>query len=147
MYALISREKTQLPPGTVVRMPGTWQDYCALRDSRGGSSIPRIKYRNGEILLMSPLPKHGCEAHLLARLVEILLDSQNRNYEAFTPITMELPEEGGIEPDYCFYINQEPEPRFVPCVNSSWSKFILKKLTSLRLMSFLLPRNFNSLDI
>jgi Uma2 family endonuclease len=105
MYAVISRDKTQLPAGTVVRMPGTWQDYSALRDSRGDGSIPRIKFRNGEILLMSPLPRHGREAHLLARIVEILLDSETRNYEAFTPITMDVPEEGGIEPDYCFYID------------------------------------------
>ncbi|NJN55993.1 MAG: Uma2 family endonuclease [Leptolyngbyaceae cyanobacterium SL_5_9] len=105
MYAVISREKIQLPVGTVVRMPGTWQDYCALRDSRGDGSIPRIKFRNGEILLMSPLLRHGREAHLLARVVEILLDSETRNYEAFTPITMDIPEEGGIEPDYCFYID------------------------------------------
>ncbi|WOB43059.1 Uma2 family endonuclease [Thermoleptolyngbya oregonensis NK1-22] len=105
MYAVISREKIHLPPGSVVRMPGTWQDYCALRDSRGDGSIPRIKFRNGEILLMSPLPRHGREAHLLARVVEILLDSEERNYEAFTPITMDIPESGGIEPDYCFYID------------------------------------------
>ncbi|MDX2215304.1 MAG: Uma2 family endonuclease [Oculatellaceae cyanobacterium bins.114] len=105
MYALISRDKTQLPPGTVVRMPGTWHDYCTLRDSRGNGSIPRIKYRNGEILLMSPLPRHGREAHLLARVVETWLDSELRNYEAFTPITMDIPDEGGIEPDYYFYID------------------------------------------
>lgn len=105
MYAVISADKIQLPPGTVVRMPGTWKDYCALRDSRGDGSIPRIKYRDGEILLMSPLPRHGREAHLLARIVEALLDRQNRNYEAFIPITMDIPEEGGIEPDYCFYID------------------------------------------
>ncbi len=105
MYALISRERIQLPPGTVVRMPGTWQDYRALCDSRGDGSIPRLKYRNGEILLMSPLPKHGREAHLVAHVVIAILDQQNRNYEAFTSITMELPEAGGIEPDYCFYID------------------------------------------
>jgi len=105
MYAVISREKTQLTSGTVVQMPGTWQDYRSLCESRGDGSIPRIKYRKGEILLMSPMPRHGREAHLLARVVETLLDSQNRNYEAFTPITMDLPEEHGIEPDYCFYIN------------------------------------------
>ncbi|XFA73627.1 Uma2 family endonuclease [Thermosynechococcaceae cyanobacterium Okahandja] len=105
MYAVISPEKIHLPPGSVMRMPGTWQDYCALRNSRGDGSIPRIKFRNGEILLMSPLPRHGREAHLLARVVEILLDSENRNYEAFTPITMDIPEVGGIEPDYCFYID------------------------------------------
>lgn len=105
MYALISSERIQLPPGTVVRMPGTWQDYQTLCESRGDSSIPRIKYRFGEILLMSPLPKHGRDAHLIANVVTALLDRQNRNYEAFTPITMELPQQGGIEPDYCFYID------------------------------------------
>jgi len=105
MYAVISAQEIQLPPGSVVRLPGTWQDYCQLRDSRGDSSIPRIKFRNGEILLMSPLPKHGREANILADIVKALLDSQNRNYEAFTPITMDLPEETGIEPDYCFYID------------------------------------------
>lgn len=105
MYTLISRDKIQLPPGTIVRMLGSWQDYLTLCESRGDSSIPRIKYRPGEILLMSPLPKHGREANLLADVVKALLDAANRNYEAFTPITMELPEEGGIEPDYCFYID------------------------------------------
>jgi len=105
MYAVISRDKIQLPAGTVVRMPGTWEDYCALCDSRGDGSIPRIKYRDGEILLMSPLPRHGREAHLLARIIEALLDSETRNYEAFTPITMTIPKERGIEPDYCFYID------------------------------------------
>lgn len=105
MYAVISREKIHLPPGSLLRMPGTWQDYCALRDSRGDGSIPRIKFRDGEILLMSPLPRHGREANILADVVKILLDSENRNYEAFTPITMDIPEVGGIEPDYCFYID------------------------------------------
>jgi Uma2 family endonuclease len=94
-----------MPPGAVMRMPGTWQDYCQLRDSRGNGSIPRLKYHDGEILLMSPLPRHGREANILADIVKVLLDSQNRNYEAFTPITLDLPEVSGIEPDYCFYID------------------------------------------
>lgn len=36
-------------------MPGSWEDYCTLCGSRGDSSIPRIKYRVGEVLLMSPI--------------------------------------------------------------------------------------------
>jgi Uma2 family endonuclease len=105
VYAVISTDRISIPPGSVMRIPGTWKDFCQLRDSRGDGSIPRLKYHDGEILLMSPLPRHGREAHLIARIVETLLDSQERNYEAFTPITMELPEVSGIEPDYCFYID------------------------------------------
>jgi Uma2 family endonuclease len=103
--AVVSIDRIQIPPGSVLRMPGTWEDYCQLRDSRGDGSIPRLKYHAGEILLMSPLPRHGREANILADIVKILLESQYRNYEAFTPITMDLPEVSGIEPDYCFYID------------------------------------------
>ena len=104
MYAVVSPEKIHLPPGSVLRLPGTWQDYCTLRDSREDGSLPRIKFRNDEILLMSSLPRHGREANILADVVKALLDNETRNYEAFTPITMDIPERGGIEPDYCFYI-------------------------------------------
>jgi Uma2 family endonuclease len=105
MYAVISKDRIQIPPGAVMRMPGSWADYCQLRDSRGDGSIPRLKYHHGEILLMSPLPRHGREANILADIVKVLLESQGRNYEAFAPITMDLPEVSGIEPDYCFYID------------------------------------------
>lgn len=105
MYALVSPEKTTLPAGTVIRLPATWQEYQALCQQRGDGSIPRIKYRNGEVLLMSPLPVHGRDAHLLANIVTTLLDHDGREYDAFTPVTMDLPESSGIEPDYCFYID------------------------------------------
>ena len=105
MFAVITPEKIQLPAGAVVRLPGSWQDYQALTQQLGDRSIPRIKYRPGEILLMSPLPRHGREANVIADVVKVLLDHLGRDYEAFTPITMELPEISGIEPDYCFYID------------------------------------------
>jgi len=105
MFALISAEKTQIPPGSVVRLPATWEEYQAVSQQRGDSSIPRLKYRSGELLLMSPLPQHGKDAHILASIITTLLDHLEREYDAFTPVTMELPEESGIEPDYCFYID------------------------------------------
>ena len=105
MYAVISADRISIPPGSVLRIPGSWQNFCQLRDSRGDGSIPRLRYRHGEILLMSPLPRYGREAHIIAAIIEAILESQDRNYEAFTPITMELPDVGGIEPDYCFYID------------------------------------------
>jgi Uma2 family endonuclease len=105
MFALISPEKIQLPAGSVVRLPATWQEYQSLCDQRGDGSIPRLKYRNGEVFLMSPLPVHGRDAHLIANIAITLLDNDGREYDAFTPVTMTLLEESGIEPDYCFYID------------------------------------------
>ena len=106
MYAVISKQQTQLPPGTMVRIPGSWDDYQTVCASRGDRSLPRIKYRNGEIWLMNPMPLHGRDANILADIVKVLLDCQDCNYEAFARITLKLPEEGEIEPDYCFYIDQ-----------------------------------------
>jgi len=105
MFALVSPEKIHLPVGAVVRLPATWQNYQKLCQQRGDRSIPRIKYRSGEVLLMSPMPKHGRDAHAIANAITTLLDHTEREYDAFTPVTMELPDESGIEPDYCFYID------------------------------------------
>jgi Uma2 family endonuclease len=109
MYAVISREKIHLPPGTVVRLEGTWADYQALVEQIGDRGIPRLKYRPGEIFIMSPMARHGREADRLSNIVKVLLDYQGKEYESFTPITLDLAEVRGVEPDYCFYIaNRAP---------------------------------------
>ena len=105
MFALVSPNKIQLPPGAVVRLRATWHEYQALCQQRGDGSLPRIKYHSGEILLMSPMPKHGRDVSLIADVIKVLLDDKGREYDSFTPVTMELPDESGIEPDYCFYID------------------------------------------
>ena len=104
MFAVVTPDQLQLPEGAIVRLPGSWAEYQQLLEQRGDRSIPRIKYRRGEILLMVPLPEHGRKVHLLANMAISLLDRLELEYEAFTPITMNLPERSGIEPDYCLYV-------------------------------------------
>jgi Uma2 family endonuclease len=104
MHTVITAEKIELPPGAVLKLLGSWQDYQVLSQQLGDRSSPRIKYRRGEILLMAPLPEHGRDASLVADIAKVLLDHLEQRYESFTPITMSLPEFSGIEPDYCFYI-------------------------------------------
>ena len=104
MNTVITPERIELPPGAVLKLLGNWQDYQRLLLQLGDRTIPRIKYRHNEIFLMAPLPGHGKKASLLASVVITLLDYLNRVYDSFTPITMSLSEVSGIEPDYCFYI-------------------------------------------
>ncbi|MFN6482293.1 MULTISPECIES: Uma2 family endonuclease [unclassified Nostoc] len=104
MNTVITPERIELPPGAVLKLLGDWKDYQILSQQLGDRSSPRIKYRRGEILLMAPLPEHGRDASSLADIAKVLLDDLNRMYESFTPITMSLPEISGIEPDFCFYI-------------------------------------------
>ena len=86
MFALVSPEKIQLPPGAVVRLPATWLEYQSLCDQRGDGSIPRLKYRDGEVLLMSPLPVHGRDANLIADIAKALLDHDEREYDVPLPL-------------------------------------------------------------
>jgi Uma2 family endonuclease len=106
--AIVSPDKLQVPAGAVLIMQATWQDYQQLIEQRGDGSNPRIKYRQGEILLMSPMAAHGRDANLLADIAKSLLDHAGCEYDSFTPVIMELPEQSGIEPDYCFYIDNWP---------------------------------------
>jgi Uma2 family endonuclease len=102
---VISADQLKVPAGAVLRIPATWQEYQQIAGQRGDRSIPRLKYRMGELWIMSPLPVHGRDASLLADIVKTLLDYQGKEYDSFTPITMDLPEESGVEPDYCFYVD------------------------------------------
>ncbi len=104
MHTVITPERIELPPGTVVRMLGSWQDYQVLSQQLADRYSPRIKYRRGEMWLMAPLPEHGRDASLLADIAKVLLDHLEQRYDSFTPITMSLPQVSGIEPDFCFYI-------------------------------------------
>ncbi|MEM7727286.1 MAG: Uma2 family endonuclease [Cyanobacteria bacterium P01_A01_bin.45] len=105
MFAVVSPQKIHLPPGSVLKLPGDWNEYKSLCERLADRSSPRIKYRPGEILLMAPLPEHGRKVSLIADVVKVLLDFLGKEYESFTPITMELPSLSGVEPDYCFYID------------------------------------------
>ncbi|MBE9005446.1 Uma2 family endonuclease [Fortiea sp. LEGE XX443] len=104
MNTVITAERIDLPPGAVLKLLGNWQDYQKMLLVLGDRAIPRIKYRPGEILLMAPLPEHGRDVSLLADIAKVLLDHLNLRYDSFTPITISLPEVSGIEPDFCFYI-------------------------------------------
>jgi Uma2 family endonuclease len=84
LSAIVSLDTLQLPAGPVIRVPATWQGDRQL----GDSSILRLKYRPGELLLMSPLPQHGRDANLLADLIKLLLDYTAQDDDAFTPLTL-----------------------------------------------------------
>ena len=85
----------------------TWQDYEALLASREDKAGLRIRYssKNQEIRIISPLPKHGNQADSLADLVKTLLRHERKDWDAFTPITLKRINQQGIEPDYCFYLD------------------------------------------
>ncbi|MEM7061863.1 MAG: Uma2 family endonuclease [Cyanobacteria bacterium P01_B01_bin.77] len=94
-----------LPDGSVATIPMSWADYEQLIASRGNQSIPRIKYANGHLTLKMPTFEHGQLDAIAADLIVAILNQQLRDYIRTTPVTLQIPEQAGIEPDHCFWLN------------------------------------------
>ncbi|MDJ0900818.1 MAG: hypothetical protein QNJ55_18600 [Xenococcus sp. MO_188.B8] len=73
MLPTITPERIDLPPGTLLKFPGTLADYEQLLTKLGDRSILRIRFRDNHILLMSPLPEHSNQVDILSDLIKILL--------------------------------------------------------------------------
>lgn len=104
MLPTITRDKIDLPAGTLLQFPGTIADYEQLLIQLGDRAIPRIRFRDNHIILMSPLPEHGKEIDVIADLAKTILRHQDRDYDSFHPITLRYAKQPGLEPDACFYI-------------------------------------------
>ena len=94
-----------LPDGSVATIPMGWADYQQLAASRGDRSIPRFKYADGYLTLKRPTFEHGQLDAIVADLIVALLNQQLRDYVRTTPVTLQIPEQAGIEPDHCFWLS------------------------------------------
>ncbi len=93
-----------LPDGSVAIIPMSWPDYEEFVESRDDSSIPRLKYARGNLYLKMPTFEHGVLDELISDLIKAILRQQDRDCVATTPVTLKIPEQSGIEPDHCFWI-------------------------------------------
>jgi Uma2 family endonuclease len=103
----ITEDTIALDPGDeIVLRNRTWEDYEDLLSRRQDKSGLRIQYnaKAQEITIMSPLPRHGNLADVLADFVKAMLRHQRKDWHSFTPVTLKQMGVQGIEPDYCFYI-------------------------------------------
>ncbi|MBE9079989.1 Uma2 family endonuclease [Romeria aff. gracilis LEGE 07310] len=103
----ITPDRVELDPGDeIILRFRSWQDYESLLARRLDRAGLRIRYsaETQEIRILSPLPSHGKNADMLADLVKAMLRQQAKDWEAYTSITLKKLGEQGVEPDYCFYL-------------------------------------------
>ncbi|MEM6435428.1 MAG: Uma2 family endonuclease [Cyanobacteria bacterium P01_D01_bin.115] len=86
-------------------IPMSWADYQQLAASRGDRSTPRLKYADGYLTLKMPTFEHGQLDATVADLMVAILNQQLCDYVRTTPVTLQIPEQAGIEPDHCFWLN------------------------------------------
>jgi Uma2 family endonuclease len=70
-----------------------------------------MNYCNGTLEIMSPLPAHERPHRIISDIVKALLDAENRAWEDFGSTTFKKPEQAGLEPDTCFYIDNADRVR------------------------------------
>ncbi|EFA71408.1 Uma2 family endonuclease [Cylindrospermopsis raciborskii] len=116
----------KLPITTIEIAPGshllihdvTWEQYEALYKDWGDErQVPRMNYCNGTLEIMSPLPAHERPHRIISDIVKTLLDAENRPWEDFGSTTFKKPEQAGLEPDTCFYIENADRVRSLMRMN------------------------------
>ncbi len=94
-----------------VRHGVSWDEYEQVLKEIGTRDI-RVTYLDGEMEIMSPLPQHENEKKAIGRLVEDLTFERGLPVAAFGATTFRDPgHKGGLEPDECFYIQNEARVR------------------------------------
>jgi Uma2 family endonuclease len=85
-----------------------WQQFENLLQNLGESRAARIAYYDGTLEIMTPLPEHEYYKEVIGDLVKEIADELDLEYESFGSTTWRRESKlAGIEPDNCFYIQNE----------------------------------------
>ena len=110
---LLELSRIQVPPGQrVVLQDITWQEFESVLEELGEHRAARIAYENGLLEIMAPLPEHEDNEEIIGDLIKDLLEELDVEFRSLGSTTYKS--EGmmkGIEPDQCFYIQNEPAIR------------------------------------
>lgn len=106
---LLELNRLEVPPGQKVLLRDvSWQEFEAILEELGEHRAARVAYENGMLEIMTPLPEHEINKVFITNFVEILLEELDIEFLPLGSTTFknELMKRG-IEPDNCFYIQNE----------------------------------------
>jgi Uma2 family endonuclease len=106
---LLELKRLEVPPGQKVLLRDvSWQEFEAILEELGEHRAARVAYENGMLEIMTPLPEHEINKVFITNFVEILLEELDIEFFPLGSTTFknELMNKG-IEPDNCFYIQNE----------------------------------------
>lgn len=98
-----------LAPGSRLQVPEiTWSQYQdLLADLDPTRRTPRLYYCQQTLEIMAPSPEHERSIVVIADLVKIILRVQQRPWESLRSTTLKREGLAGVEPDDCFYIQNQ----------------------------------------
>jgi Uma2 family endonuclease len=110
---LLELSRIQVPPGQRVELQDiTWQEFESILEELGEHRAARIAYDNGLLEIMAPLPVHEDDKEIIGDLIKALLEELDIEFRSLGSTTYKSEAMlKGIEPDKCFYIQNEPAIR------------------------------------
>jgi Uma2 family endonuclease len=106
---LLEVKKIIVPPGqTVILYDLSWDEFEAILVDLGESRSSRIAYDRGRLEIMTPLPEHEVNKEYVSDFVKVLLEELDIEFCPLGSTTFKNQIMfKGIEPDSCFYIQNE----------------------------------------
>lgn len=98
-----------VPPGQRVLFENiSWAEFENILTELGEHRASRLTYDKGILEIMTPLPEHEDNKEILGDLIKVLLEELDLEFRTLGSTTFKNQAMGkGIEPDQCFYIQNE----------------------------------------
>ena len=106
---LLELRKLNVPPGQRVLLQDlSWREFEEILEDLGEHRAARVAYDCGTLEIMTPLPEHEYAKEIVGDLIKALLEELNLEFCSLGSSTFknQLMSQG-IEPDQCFYIQNE----------------------------------------
>ena len=116
---LTSLDLPPVPTETRIMLTGvSWQTYERLLAETGVERHQRFAYRDGQLEIMVPLAGHEEPTRLLDDFVAVLVDELGIELRKLGSLTLKnSQQQKGLEPDCCFYIQNEAGVRGIEPLN------------------------------
>ncbi len=110
---LLELEKISVPPGHKVLLEKIpWKKFETILEELGEHRSARIAYENNILEIMTPFPEHESNKEILSDLIKDLLEELNIDFYSLGSTTFKNEQMAkGIEPDNCFYLQNEAKVR------------------------------------
>ncbi|MBD1843680.1 Uma2 family endonuclease [Cyanobacteria bacterium FACHB-63] len=110
---LLELKRIEVPPGQrVLLQEVSWEEFERILEELGDQRSARIAYDNGTLEIMTPLPEHEANKEVIGDLIKALLEELEIEFLTLGSTTFKNQEMlKGIEPDQCFYIQNESRIR------------------------------------
>lgn len=105
---LLELRRLEVPPGQRLLLRDvTWQEFETILDELGEHRGSRLAYDQGTLEMMMPLPEHEDDKEIIGDLIKALLEELDIEFRSLGSTTFKKAQTQGLEPDQCFYIQNE----------------------------------------